>query len=118
MLQACEHAFEPGAYLLVRLHLKSTPPSGSDLLSVLPGLSKAPRYFTYAIQCPPETEPDYSGMSTSEIKLVRRYLNRGAEVPHYGRTVLRPEGRSNADVFTEQRDIEDERRPPDTPVQS
>lgn len=101
VLRACAQAFAPGTYRLIRLRLKPSDPSGADLLSVLPGVPQAPRYFTYNIECPQDAEPDYSGMSETDIGLIRHYRTRGA-VPHYGRTVLRPKGRANSTVFAEQ----------------
>ncbi|MFP4229497.1 MAG: hypothetical protein ACLFTE_11815 [Salinivenus sp.] len=55
-------------------------------------------------------------MRESDIGLIRHYLARSADVPHYGRTVLRPKGTTNSTVFTEQNDSEDEVRTSDTPV--
>ena len=118
VLRACEQAFETGTYLLIRLRLNPDAPSGADLLSLLPGSSKSPRYFTYNIECRQDAEPDYSGMSETDIGLIRHYLNRGADVPHYGRTVLRPRKEANSTVFTEQNDPKDNFRDPNVPARS
>ena len=91
VVHACRKAFGDEDYELIRFRLKPGEPSFTDMFLGLPSLPEVPRYFTYKVNCV-EQEPDYSGMSRGEIGLVRRYLRRSADVPHYGREVLHPEG--------------------------
>lgn len=86
IIRACKKAFDEGDYRLVRKRLHPNGPSGTDLLS--PSISR--RYFTYQIETTDE-EPDLSGLTREEVKLVRHYLDRIEKSPHYGETVLLPE---------------------------
>ncbi|MFB6098221.1 MAG: hypothetical protein ABEK84_03760, partial [Salinibacter sp.] len=54
------------------------------------GSKQNARYFTYNIEPLGGVEPDFSGMPDHEIGLVRHYLHRSADVPHYGKEELRP----------------------------
>lgn len=97
VIRACEKAFNEEDYQLERLRTSPDDPSGMDLLPSLPfGPSEPPRYFTYSVETVEDVEPDFSGMSRSEVRLVRRYLHRGTDVPHHGREVLRPEGKEGS----------------------
>lgn len=90
--RACEKAFEEETYVLVRLRADPGRPSIRDLFPRPLGLPEVPRYFTYYVETVEEDEPDFSGMSRREIRLVRRYLHRNLrQVTHYGRKVLHPE---------------------------
>lgn len=92
VVRACEEAFKEGQYRLTRLR---TTPENPSVLDIVPrpfGLPDVPHYFTYNIETVEDEEPDFSGMSRQDIRLVRRYLRRspGALV-HHGKEVLRPE---------------------------
>lgn len=92
VIRACEKAFGEGDYELVRFRVVPKEPSFWDLFPRPFGLSEVPRYFTYKVQAVGETEPDFSGLSSEESSLVRRYIRReAASVPHHGRDVLRSE---------------------------
>ena len=89
VIRACEKAFEEGEYRLVRIRLRSGEPSLGDFLPGPNGGWEVPRYFTYDLEA--EADPDFSGASSAERRLVRRYLRRNADhVHHYGRKPLRP----------------------------
>lgn len=97
VIRACENAFDPEDYRLERLHIIPSAPSFTDLFPAQPFRSKSSsRHFTYRIETVGEAEPDFSGMSREEVRLVRRYLHHGADVPHYGKNVLHsPERETN-----------------------
>ena len=91
IIQACEKAFDGDGFRLVRIRLHPQGPSGTDLLSFSPtGPSVSKRYFTYRIETTDE-DPDLSGLTPEENKLIRHYLDRIEKSPHYGETVLLPE---------------------------
>ena len=93
VIRACEMAFTEGGYRLMRLRVSPGEPSVVDLFPSLPFNSDSPpRYFTYKIETLGETEPDFSGMRKEEISLVRHYLHRTVDVPHYGKEVLQSKG--------------------------
>ncbi|GEM_PF-2165244 len=89
VLQACEAAFKEGEYTLVRIHISTSRPSLTDVLPWSSGFLETPKYFTYDLET--EGEPDFSGMSRAERRIVRRYLRRNADhVRHHGRQPVRP----------------------------
>ena len=87
--RACEKAFEADEDRLERLRTTLQEPTIGDFWpSGLFGSNSPSRYFTYRIETVDEAEPDFTGMSRDEVGLVRRYLRRGADVLHHGKTVL------------------------------
>lgn len=89
VIQACEKAFGDGEYKLVCIRINTGEPALGDFLPGPDGLLEVPRYFTYDIEA--EEEPDFSGASHAERRIVRRYLHRNADhVHHHGRELLRP----------------------------
>lgn len=92
IIEACREAFGPEGYLLERLHIRPVGPTGADLFSGVGGLPGPLPYFTYNVETRKEP-PDFSGMSSRKIGLVRRYLHSSGAMPHYRREVLRPRGR-------------------------
>ncbi|MFB6273613.1 MAG: hypothetical protein ABEL51_12035 [Salinibacter sp.] len=90
--RACAKAFDEGDYQLERFRVSSDDPSAEDLFSIpLFGSDEPSRYFTYKIRAVDGAEPGFSGMDSDEIELVRRYLRRTVEVPHFGKKVLHPQ---------------------------
>lgn len=98
LVRACEKAFDEGSYRLERLRTSQDAPSFADLFPIPPFHSEQSyRYFTYEVEVLGETTPDFSGMSKEEVRLVRRYLQRTAKVPHHGKEVLRPLNNENSE---------------------
>jgi hypothetical protein len=94
IMKACRSAFGAENYRLVRIRLHPSGPSGMDLFSFSHfGSSVSKRYFTYRIETT-DADPDLSGLSSEEAKLVQHYLDRIEKSPHYGKTVLLPEHES------------------------
>ncbi len=90
--RACAKAFDEGDYQLERFRVSPDDPSAGDLFFISPfGSDEPSRYFTYKIRIVEGAEPDFSGMDSEEIGLVRHYLRRTADVPHYGKEVLYPQ---------------------------
>lgn len=91
IMQACRNAFGAENYRLVRIRLHPSGPSGMDLFSFSPSSSSiSKRYFTYRIETT-DADPELSGLSSEEAKLIQHYLDRIEKSPHYGETVLLPE---------------------------
>lgn len=97
--RACAKAFDEGEYQLECFRVSLGDPSAGDLFSISPFGSDGPsryftykirRYFTYKIRTVQGAEPDFSGMDSEEIRLVRHYLHRTLDVPHHGKEVLSP----------------------------
>jgi hypothetical protein len=92
VLRACEKAFDDKEYQLERFRVSPDDPSIADLFPASPfGSGESSRYFTYKIKTPEGVEPEFSGMDSNEIDLVRHYLRREVHVPHFGKKMLRPE---------------------------
>lgn len=92
--RACQDAFGEKKYRLERLRLTGKRPTASDLLSPVRSGGRQ-RYFTYSIES--SEEPDYSGLSGEEIRLLKHYLDRDpTEVVHYGKKILHREVNGSA----------------------
>lgn len=92
LFRACEDAFGGGGYRLTRIRTMPEEPSVWDIIPRPFGLADTPRYFTYNIEPLGNREPDFSGMSRREIRLVQHYLKRShSTMVHHGKQVLRPE---------------------------
>ncbi len=91
--RVCERAFKDEAYRLIQLRVSPDEPSLIDLLPWPLGPSGIPRYYTYSIEGVEggeSPEPDVTGLSRSEVKLIHRYMRRSTGVaPHHGRRVIR-----------------------------
>lgn len=97
LIRACEKAFEEDDYRLIRLRITPGTPSTKDVMPRPIGPPEMPRYFTYTIEA---KDPDFSGMSRSEVGLVRRYLHRHTGgVPHHGRTVIHPKSQKEDSTY-------------------
>jgi len=91
VLRACSKAFGEGTYELVRIRRghHGHVPSGADFYPPPLGRAEIPDYFTYQINVPEGTEPDFSETTPVEERLIRRYLDRkGTAEIHYGKDVL------------------------------
>jgi len=93
VLEACEKAFPDGEYEVVRIRRghHGHVPSGVDFYPPPLGRPEIPDYFTYQINVPDGTEPDFSETTQSEERLIQHYLDReGTAEIHHGKDVVHP----------------------------
>ena len=91
ILEACEKAFPDDGYELVRIrrgHYGHSP-SGADFYPPPLGRPEIPDYFTYQINVPDGTDPDFSQTTQREERLIQHYLDRtGTAEIHHGTDVV------------------------------